>query len=123
MKFLANMGISPLTVTFLRGRGHDALHLHEQELDRLPDPDILEKARSEDRVLLTTDLDFADLLAHSWAQLPSVILFRLRDMRPDNVNEYLARVLDRFSQELATGAVISVTERELRVRPLPIGRE
>jgi predicted nuclease of predicted toxin-antitoxin system len=123
MKFLANMGISPLTVAFLRGQGHDALHLHEQTLDRLPDPDILEKARSEDRVLLTTDLDFADLLAHSGAQLPSVILFRLRDMRPDNVNEYLARVLDRFSQELATGAVISVTERELRVRPLPIGRE
>jgi predicted nuclease of predicted toxin-antitoxin system len=123
MKFLANMGISPLTVTFLRDRDHDALHLHEQELDRLPDPDILEKARSEDRVLLTTDLDFADLLAHSHAQLPSVILFRLRDMRPDNVNEYLTRVLDRFSQELATGAVISVTERELRVRSLPIRRE
>jgi hypothetical protein len=44
MKFLADMGISPGTVQFLRDEGHDALHLHEQDLDRLPDPAILDKA-------------------------------------------------------------------------------
>lgn len=117
------MGISPLTVAFLQSQGHDAVHLHEQTLDRLPDPDILDKARREERILLTSDLDFADLLTHSQAQLPSVILFRLRDMRPHAVNAYLARVLGRFSQELVAGVIISVTERELRVRPLPIRRE
>ena len=37
LKFLADMGISPLTVQGLRDQGHDALHLHEEGLERLPD--------------------------------------------------------------------------------------
>ncbi|HEX9926416.1 MAG TPA: DUF5615 family PIN-like protein, partial [Anaerolineae bacterium] len=60
MKFLADMGISPHTVDFLTQAGHDALHLHQQGLDRLSDPDILTKARQEERVLLTHDLDFGE---------------------------------------------------------------
>lgn len=45
MKFLADMGISPQTVAFLQTLGHDAVHLAAQGLDRLPDHEILEKAR------------------------------------------------------------------------------
>jgi hypothetical protein len=43
LKFLANMGISPLTVAFLRTLGHEAKHLHEEGLDRLPDEEIMEE--------------------------------------------------------------------------------
>jgi len=45
MKLLADMSISLRTVAFLRDLGHDAVHLHEQGLGRLSDPDILRKAR------------------------------------------------------------------------------
>jgi len=69
-------------VGWLRSQGHDAIHLHEEGLDRLTDPEILEKARWEGRVLLTHDLDFSQLLALSKAASPSVIVFRLADMRP-----------------------------------------
>ena len=71
MKFLADMGISPKTVAFLQNNGHDAIHLHEQGLERLPDPEILAKARREDCVLLTHDLDFGELVAASGARLPN----------------------------------------------------
>jgi len=37
MKFLADMGISQSTVRWLRQLGYDAVHLREQELQRLPD--------------------------------------------------------------------------------------
>jgi len=60
MKFLADMGISPRTVEFLRDLGHDAVHLHELGLERLPDSQVLRKARNEKRILLTHDLDFAE---------------------------------------------------------------
>jgi len=59
LKFLADMGISPLTVQGLRDQGYDALHLHEEGLERLPDEEILEKAHREGRILLTHDLDFS----------------------------------------------------------------
>ena len=89
MRFLADMGISPKTVSFLCDLGYDAVHLHSQSLDRLPDSDILRKAREEGRILLTHDLDFGELVAASRARLPSVITFRLRNMHPDRVNRYM----------------------------------
>jgi predicted nuclease of predicted toxin-antitoxin system len=81
MKFLADMGISPRVMAALRKQGHDAVHLQEQDLGRMPDHQILVKASEEGRILLTHDLDFGELLAASGGSLPSVIIFRLKDAR------------------------------------------
>ncbi|HEY66393.1 MAG TPA: DUF5615 family PIN-like protein [Caldilineae bacterium] len=123
MRFLADMGISPRAVTFLREQGCEAIHLHEEGLDCLEDPAILAKAREEGFILLTHDLDFGELIAASGARLPSVIVFRLRDMRPENVNRYLQRILEEHAEVLMNGAIISVTEGRIRVRPLPLQTE
>ncbi len=37
MKFLADMGISLRTVTWLRSLGHDVFHLRDRGLQKLPD--------------------------------------------------------------------------------------
>jgi len=120
MKFLANMGISPDTVKFLHDLGYEAVHLHEEGLDRLPDPDILRKARREGYVLLTSDLDFGELLAHGGEALPSVVVFRLSNMHPESVNRHLAEVIKRFDTDLERGAIVSVTDWRIRIRQLPI---
>jgi predicted nuclease of predicted toxin-antitoxin system len=122
MRFLADMGISPVTVSFLGGLGHDAMHLHDEGLDVLEDPDIFAKARDEDRVLLTHDLGFGELVAASGARLPSVVVFRLRNMRPDRVNHYLRGIISDHQEVLEQGAILSVTEGQIRVRLLPISR-
>lgn len=120
MKFLANMGISPITVEWLQSLGHEAVHLHELGFDRWADIDILGKAREEGWIVLTSDLDFGDLLAASRDALPSVVIFRLKDMRPDNVNAHLLSLFDQHSEDLTQGVIVSVTERKLRVRRLPV---
>ena len=56
MKFLADMGISPHTVSFLQTQGYDAIHLLDQHLEQLPDIEIFEKARYESRIILTHDV-------------------------------------------------------------------
>jgi predicted nuclease of predicted toxin-antitoxin system len=114
------MGISPNTTGFLQDLGHDAIHLHEQGLDRLEDSAILTKAQTESRVLLTHDLDFGELIAASGAQLPSIVIFRLRNMRPESVNSYLRAIIDYHDEALDQGAIISVTEGQTRVRLLPL---
>ena len=73
MKFLADMGISPRVISAMRERGHEVVHLSEQGLEKLPDSEILAKARAESCALLTHDLDFGELLAASGGKLPSVI--------------------------------------------------
>jgi len=120
MRFLADMGISPKTVAFLRGLGHDAVHLYEENLGRLEDPAILTKAREENRVLLTHDLDFGELIAASGAQLPSIVVFRLRNMRPERINRYLQSIIEQHKGLLEKGAIMSVTEGQIRVRALPL---
>jgi predicted nuclease of predicted toxin-antitoxin system len=120
MKFLADMGISPKTIDLLRNLGYEATHLHKEGLDRLPDPDILAKARQEGRILLTHDLDFGELMAASGANLPSVATFRLRNMQPANINHHLREVTNLHQDALDKGAVITVTEGRIRVRLLPI---
>jgi predicted nuclease of predicted toxin-antitoxin system len=121
MKFLLDMGLPQSTVGFLHSQGHQAIHLREQGLQRLADEEIIEKARQEERVILTHDLDFGRIIALSQSRLPSVITFRLDNMRPASVNHYLDEVLSQFSTELAQGALVSVNEQAIRVRPLPVG--
>lgn len=82
MKFLLDMGLARSTADFLRHRGYDAVHLREQGLQRMDDHDIVSKAHAEGRVILTHDLDFGRIIALSQSRLPSVVTFRLSDMRP-----------------------------------------
>ena len=121
MKFLLDMGISPKTAAFLRGIGHEALHLQQEGLGRLSVFLILEKALKEGRILVTHDLDFGDLLSASGAGLPSVILFRLRNMHPDRINLHIREIISQCENDLKKGAIITVAEGGFRIRNLPLG--
>jgi predicted nuclease of predicted toxin-antitoxin system len=120
MKFLADMGISMSTVQALRDAGHDAVHLREQGLQRLADPEILDKARQEGRVVLTFDLDFGELLAAGLHESPSVVIFRLRNATPPSVPPKLLDVVEKESNDLGQGAVVIVQDGRYRLRRLPI---
>ena len=120
MKFLLDMGISPKAADFLRNLGYDAIHLHDLESDRSTDPAVLQMARNEGRILLTHDLDFGELIAASGANTPSVIIFRLRNMNPRNVNRFLKGIITEHREALEKGAIVSVTEGQVRIRLLPL---
>lgn len=104
----------------LREAGYEAIHLREEGLQRLPDPEILEKVRQEERIILTFDLDFGDLLAASSDPLPSVIIFRLQRTLPSFVSARLLAVLSESSEDLETGAIVMVEDSRYRLRRLPI---
>lgn len=120
LKFLADIGISTKAVAFLRTHGYDAIHLIDEQLERLSDEQIIRKAKAEDRVVLTHDLDFGDLMAASGDTIPSIVIFRLPDMRPNNVNTHLMIVLYDYKELLHSGVILSVTQGRIRVRQLPV---
>jgi len=120
MKFLLDMGLAQSTARLFGELGHDAVHLRDLGLQCLPDEEIINKARNEDRIILTHDLDFGRLMALSGERLPSVVTFRLQRMHAANVNRFLRIVLERYAGQLTQGALISVSEEAIRVRVLPI---
>jgi predicted nuclease of predicted toxin-antitoxin system len=122
MRFLADMGVSLRVVEWLRSSGHDAIHLRDEGLQRLPNGEIFRKAIREERIVLTFDLDFGEIVAGSGGGSVSVILFRLRNTRADFVIQRLKIVLEQSTEELTQGAVVLVEDGRHRVRRMPIGR-
>jgi predicted nuclease of predicted toxin-antitoxin system len=121
MRFLADMGVDSRVVSWPRGQGHDAKHLREEGLHRMPDGGIFAKALAEDRVVLTFDLDFAEIAALSRGAKASVVVFRLHNTRTRHVIDRLAAVLADSAESLEEGAVLVVEESRHRIRRLPIG--
>ena len=63
MRFLADMCMDMRVVSWLNSHGHDATHLRDEGLQRLPNGGIFEKAIAESRVVVTFDLDFGEIVA------------------------------------------------------------
>ena len=120
MRFLADAGISPSTVAALQDQGHDAVHVRVLGRQRATDREILDLARDEERVVLTFDLDFSDLLALGMKTKPSTVIFRLSNETAVSVNVRLLRVISEQESELARGVLIMVEDTRYRVRRLPV---
>lgn len=123
MHFLADMGVDVRVVHWLRSKGHDAVHLRERGMHRASDADIFRVAASEDRIVLTFDLDFSDLAAFSRDEVARVILFRLANARAQNVIDRLGAVLAESHHVFARRVIVVVEESRHRIRYLPIGEE
>lgn len=113
MRFLADAGISPKTVDFLKQVGHEVIHVRTLGLQRAPDLQLVERARADGSVIVTFDLDFGDILALGVLDKPSAIILRLADA---------STVLTERLADLESGALILVEDTRYRVRKLPIGR-
>ena len=53
MRFLVDNALSSEVARLLKDAGHDAVHVRDYELRAAEDPIILERAGSEDRILIS----------------------------------------------------------------------
>lgn len=115
------MNVDVRVVRWLREQKHDATHLRDEGLHRIPNGEIFAKAISEHRVILTFDLDFGEIVALCKGKRTSVIVFRLHNTRTPHVIDRLAAVLADSATALEEGAVVVVEESRHRVRHFPAG--
>ena len=120
MKLLVDMNLSPAWVDNLKQAGWDAAHWSNVGNPRCTDAEIMRFAQDHDWIVVTNDLDFGALLAHTRAGKPSVFQVRVRDVSPERLAPLVVRVLRQFSAELESGALVSVDEASQRVRLLPL---
>jgi predicted nuclease of predicted toxin-antitoxin system len=120
LKFIADIHISPLTVNELKKNGYDIIRITDKLPATSSDAEIIQLAYREQAVIITQDLDFSALIAQSGLNWPSVISLRLDNAKPDKITWILNAVLPQIKTELAEGAIISIDEKEYRIRKLPI---
>ena len=82
----------------LRALGHDVLTVHDQHLAGHPDADIARADHQEQRVLVTFDLDFAEIQRYPPTWFAGIVVLRLG--APTATNQILALHCQRRSQKV-----------------------
>ena len=121
MRFLVDNALSPGIAEGLRKAGHDAVHVRDLGMSSATDNEIVARALSEGRIIVSADTDFGALLALGNSAKPSFILFRRTDRRPVSQLMHLLGNLGQVAEALDKGAVVVFDDRRVRIRTLPIG--
>lgn len=121
MRFLVDQCLPADFAARLTAAGHDAVHVRELGMQRAKDPEVLEAARRDDRVLVSADTDFGMILARTGAARPSLVVFRRTSgRRAGDQAALLVANLPEISDALDAGSVVVLEEARIRVRRLPI---
>lgn len=120
MRLLIDECLSARLCALLAKADHDVVHVGDLGLLGAPDTEVMAAAIEHDRVLVSADADFGELLAKSGGALPSVVLLRRPDKDPESQAAVLSANLHAVEADLATGAVVIVLADRLRIRRLPI---
>ena len=122
MKVLVDMNLGLGFIAELQALGIEARHWSQVGALDAPDSVIMEWARREGFVVLTSDLDFGALLHSTNGVGPSVIQFRGSDLRVRAILGDLINVLDTFRDLLVRGALVTVAGKRVRIVELPVKR-
>lgn len=116
IKFLLNANVSPLTAKFLREKGFDVVCILEENLGEIGDEEVVRLAKSDDRIIITSDLDFGLIFHKKEKGKIGVVILRLHSQTVESVNRALERFLKSGADfsKLAESLVI-VTETIHRI--------
>ena len=122
MKLLLDENLSPLTEEFLKASlRFDVRRISIQtEGKRFEDVEISSLAQREDRFILTFDQEFGEHYFSCRFMPPGVVVLRLRNQRPERVNDVLGLFFVRYKRaEDLRGKLFIVMEGRTRVRRKP----
>lgn len=102
---------------------HDVSTAAEEGLLSQPDTVVAKAANDEKRILLTLDVEFADLRKYPPGKHPGIILFRPGSFGPLTINQFV----EKFSRETNfsdfAGCVVIVEPARVRIRRPPLDTE
>jgi predicted nuclease of predicted toxin-antitoxin system len=81
-----------------------------------PDSIIVDVCVREKRVLVTLDLDFADIRAYPPDQYPGLIVLRVHQQDKQHVIQTFEHVISVLDRERIDGRLWIVEERRIRIR-------
>jgi len=117
VRWLVDECVSARLVVMLREAGHDVSYAAETAAGT-SDIELIELARLENRLLLTDDKDFGELVIRRQWDTPGVVLMRIAAEQPQTRWKRLQAAILRFGDGLY-GKYIVVEALRFRFRAMP----
>lgn len=99
----------------MQSEGHDVLIVAEA-MPQADDLTILQRAYAEERIVVTNDKDFGELIFRRQEPHRGVILLRLQDESGSNRIQVMSALMAQYAAQLPERFVV-VTEQKVRFRP------
>lgn len=113
MKFLLDVNASGSVLRWLLEHDHDVL-LVENVNPRMKDDQVLQWAFRENRILITTDQDFEEMIWQEKREHKGIL--RLENLPRAERISLLEYVLKHYGEEMETGAIVIATSKKIRIR-------
>jgi predicted nuclease of predicted toxin-antitoxin system len=114
MNLLVDVSAGQSVTDALRGLGHDVVFVRDHD-PKMPDVDILAWAVREQRLVITMDKDFGELVYRSGAAHAGVLLLRLEAARTAEKVAVVTDLVARFGDQLP-GRFAVYQDGRLRIR-------
>lgn len=116
MKLKVDENLPQDAVDILRRAGFEADSVWEEGLHGSPDDTIAEVCQREERIILTLDLDFANIVNHPPGKYPGIIVLRLQKTEKPALLAVVERLADALVEWTPKGQLWIVDEDRIRVR-------
>lgn len=118
MRLLVDADLPVSLAQVLRAQGHDVVAVHDLQPPPLPDPAIYRRALEEQRILITRDLDFSNILTFRPNAPAGIIVLRVRALSPPEVAALVHDALTRLSEPQLQGAITIIQPGRYRRYPI-----
>jgi predicted nuclease of predicted toxin-antitoxin system len=116
VKFKTDENLPLEAAATLRESGFDVATVLDENLSGSDDQVIAARVRSEDRILLTLDLDFANIQAYPPHEHPGIIVLRLKSQDKATVIAYVRRMAAALDRRSPVGELWIVEQNRIRFR-------
>jgi len=116
MRFKLDENLPIEAATRLRDSGHDAHSVHDEQLRGAEDQSIERVCQAEQRILITLDLDFADIRHYPPSLYSGIVVLRLSRQDRASLLAILPRLLKLLQTEPISRRLWIMDESSTRVR-------
>ena len=116
MKFKIDENLPIEFVDLLITAGHQAMNVYEQHLQGNADQVIIDICAKEGYILVTLDLDFADIRTYPPTQYPGLMVLRVIRQDKRHLVEVFQRAINVLMREPIEGRLWIIEETRVRIR-------
>lgn len=116
MRVKVDESLSRHIASLCQSLGHDADTVYDEGLNGLPDARVLDRAKSEGRMLLTADRGFGDTRHYPLGTHCGVVVFNVASADAPAILAFVRRFMEGRDLAALQDCLVIVSEDKVRVR-------